>query len=119
MLNAVRVDSSHMLEGQLHYLVRAGDLGQQDVASGLTIVVPSVAAPGLLVLRERIKSEMESARVVVGWGKDEIKCMSVFREKINFILPSEKKIIAPLVLKPRKQKLFSLLIILSKRKLKW
>ena len=82
------------------------------------IVVPSVAAPGLLVLRERIKSEMESARVVVGWGKDEIKCMSVFREKINFILPSEKKIIAPLVLKPRKQKLFSLLIFLSKRKLR-
>ena len=63
------------------------------------IVVPSVALPGLLVLRERIRSEMESARVVVGWGggpssiefelvdihtirKDEIKCMSVFREKI-------------------------------------
>ena len=60
-------------------------------------VVPSVVAPGLLVLREHIRSEMESARVLRVWGMssfiesvslvdilsgiDEIKCMSVFFEK--------------------------------------
>ena len=31
-------------------------------------VVPSVVAPGLLVLRERMRSEMESARVLGVWG---------------------------------------------------
>ena len=43
------------------------------------IVVPSVVVPGLLVLRERIRSEMESARVLGVWG------VSSFIESVSLV----------------------------------
>jgi hypothetical protein len=76
-------------------------------------VAPSVAAPGPLVFRELMRFEMESAQVLMGWGasssiefelvdilleKMKLNVCPFFEKKINFILLSEKKNIAPLVL---------------------
>ena len=46
-------------------------------------VAPSVAAPGPLVLRDIIMSEMETAQVLVGLGDSSIESVDILLSKRN------------------------------------